>query len=60
MKDIKNMKVGKVDESIDYRNFSAPAFDIYNEKMNKKMAEEFMQMSPKTTREAKNNAKKSR
>lgn len=60
VENVKDIKIGKVDENINYSKFSAPTIDIYNEKLNKKMAEKFMQFSPKTTKEIERDAQKDR
>lgn len=58
VENVKDIKIGKVDENINYSKFSAPTINIYDEKLNRKLAEKFMQFSPKTTKEIKSDVEK--
>lgn len=60
IEDIKKIKVDKVDEAINYTKFSAPTININDEWLSKKMAEKFMQLSPKKTNEVENDVEKDR
>lgn len=51
IENVNNIKVGKVDEKINYSKFSAPTINIYDKELNKKMLNKFIQFGPKITKE---------
>jgi len=57
---MEEIKLRKVDENISYKKFSAPTINIYDEKLNKKMAKKFMDFSPKSVKESSENVKEDR
>ena len=42
---MKKLDVERVDEKINYRRFSKPTFDIYDERICKKFAEVFLKLA---------------
>jgi len=60
IEDIKKVKIGKIDNNVNYNKFSAPTIDIYNQDLCTKMVNKFIQFAPKTKKENDTNAETDR